>query len=309
MVFQAEGLAKLHGHVELISKVGNDRDGDYLLNLLPADCRGAIEREPTQSTATCTVVFDGIGDSKIILASMDIHKTIDSTTILRYEHLIKQAPLVIFDGNISIDTMSLILELCQKYKKPAFFEPTDMIIATKPFTLPADIVKQIKFISPNIDELNAIAMHFGCDNLIRDGSIGIEKIRAIKSATEVVSKYVDNIIVTFGSNGILLTSKNESNCLRFFNGSEYIKCSNKCDVHHRFYNVKKLKNIENVSGAGDCFNAGFISAMLNGCSENICVAVGIESANFALKSSSAVPTTFFDRQHECWSRPTPYKNI
>lgn len=38
--------------------------------------------------------------------------------IRRYENSIKQAPLIIFDANLTIDTMSLILDMCRKYNKP-----------------------------------------------------------------------------------------------------------------------------------------------------------------------------------------------
>lgn len=45
------------------------------------DYQMGVERDATHSTASCTVVFDGIGDSKLYLASMDIHKTIDSQMV------------------------------------------------------------------------------------------------------------------------------------------------------------------------------------------------------------------------------------
>lgn len=42
--------------------------------------------------------------------------------IRKYENLIKAAPIVVFDGNLTIDAMSTILELCRKYNKPGEFE-------------------------------------------------------------------------------------------------------------------------------------------------------------------------------------------
>lgn len=42
--------------------------------------------------------------------------------IKKYEGLIKTAPIIVFDGNLSVDAMSTILELCQKYKKPGEYE-------------------------------------------------------------------------------------------------------------------------------------------------------------------------------------------
>lgn len=38
--------------------------------------------------------------------------------VQRYENLIASAPIVVFDGNITTDTMGTILDLCRKYNKP-----------------------------------------------------------------------------------------------------------------------------------------------------------------------------------------------
>lgn len=63
------------------------------------------------------MVFDGIGDSKLILASMDIHKTIDSQMVRTYDkatfatimvyrsHTLYGAPLA-FDGHLPLDENS-----------------------------------------------------------------------------------------------------------------------------------------------------------------------------------------------------------
>lgn len=38
--------------------------------------------------------------------------------IKKYESLIKAAPIIVFDANLTVDAMSTILELCKKYNKP-----------------------------------------------------------------------------------------------------------------------------------------------------------------------------------------------
>lgn len=42
--------------------------------------------------------------------------------IRKYERLIKTAPIIVFDGNLTVDTMSTVLELCRKYNKPGEYE-------------------------------------------------------------------------------------------------------------------------------------------------------------------------------------------
>lgn len=312
----AEGLSKLNGNVEFISKIGHDENGDYLLKLLPSHCQTGIERDPIQPTAACTVILDGIGESKLHLANMEINNSIDSIQIRKYENLILAAPLVVFDGNISLDSMATILDICRKYKKPAFFEPTDMTIASKPFSLPTDLIRQIKFISPNIYEFNTIATQFGHEHLIENNKLDIEQqltenTQSLEHVAADIAKHIDNVIITLGSFGVLVTRNVSGDDMRFFTKKhQYIEPNSKqFNPVSRFYPHTKIEDVVNVSGAGDSFNVGFITAMIRGFSEDISVSVGFESAKTALYSPSPVPTKYFDEQHECWKTPAIYRNI
>lgn len=190
-----------------------------------------------------------------------------------------------------------------------------MRIALKPFNLTNDLLNQVKFISPNIHELNTIAEYFGSEPLMKNNE-DIEHIfkepffiQKVKQASAEIAKHIDNIIVTLGSNGILITRKftPENSC--FFNEKLDYIASDTSDIQHRFYSVKEITDIVNVSGAGDSFNSGFISAMINGSSEDICISVGMESAKVAIKSIGPVPNFYFDKNHECWHNPAPYNAI
>lgn len=313
----AEGLSKLHGNVEFISKIGNDQDGDFLLKLLPTHCQRSIERDPIHSTATCSVILDATGDPKLHLANMEINNSLDSDLIKKYENIIKWAPIVVFDGNISVDSMGTILDMCRKYNRPAFFEPTDMLIASKPFNLPTDLMKQIKFISPNIFEFNTIAAHFGHEHLIENNGIDVEQqfknnpqlLESIANISTDITKHIDNIIITLGSFGVLVTRTGSNDDLRFFTEKREYIASKPAEFNpvNRFYPTKKIANAINSSGAGDSFNVGFITAMIRSCREDICVSVGLEAASAAINSLSPVPSKYFDKNHECWQKGTNYQ--
>lgn len=169
-----------------------------------------------------------------------------------------------------------------------------MRIAAKPFNLPKDLIRQIKFISPNISELNTIVTYLGFGSFINE-NVGIDHcfmnnldfIKSISKASENLAIYVENVITTCGPNGILMTGKKE----------------------HRLYTVKKMMNVVNVSGAGDSFNVGFIKAMIHKKPEEICVSVGMEAAKAALSATSAVPEKYFDMNHECWRVPSPFQSL
>lgn len=163
-----------------------------------------------------------------------------------------------------------------------------------------------------------MAGHLDCENLLQNDEVDIEKIiqdkkmlEKVKKSSEIVAELIDNVIITLGSTGILLTRKNTSEDSKFFDASlryNQIK-SGIFDLKHRFYAANKLSIIKNVSGAGDSFSVGFITAMLNNLREDVCVSVGMESAKAALQSHTAVPDRYFDRNHECFSKPTPYETV
>lgn len=147
-----------------------------------------------------------------------------------------------------------------------------MRIAAKLFELPKEYISQIKFISPNIYELNAIATYLGCDeSLLKNDEVNDVELlfkentdfrEETKKYSGEISKLIDNVIVTLGSNGVLITNRNTSDKNIFDLNLRYNK--QQLPMQHRLYNIdEKYTNIVNVSGAGDSFNVGFITAMIN----------------------------------------------
>lgn len=115
--------------------------------------------------------------------------------------------MTVFDGNLSIETMETILEVAMDYNKPVFFEPTDMRIAEKPFLLPAKLIRQIKFASPNLYELRSIAKYLGYTEASNKKSLDPAFIDESEQGilTEVMhlvsflSDKIDNLVVTLGN--------------------------------------------------------------------------------------------------------------
>ena len=68
----------------------------------------------------------GVGD-------MAIHAAIGPEVIGENRDLIlgPDASMVVFDGNLSAETIDAILALCRGSGKPTFFEPTDLTKAAK----------------------------------------------------------------------------------------------------------------------------------------------------------------------------------
>lgn len=300
----AEGIYKLHGSTNFLSIIGNDQLGHSLLNMMPSALQKDIHITDEKDTSLCSVIFDRFGDCKLVLGNMDIHEKLSSELILKHETDISQTPLIVIDANLPVGSIQTILELAQKYEKPVFFEPTDMRIAGKPFTLPSSLSKQIKFVSPNFCELRSIVQTFrGHHNKQFSGEIPqkfSELMNAVNEMLTEIQSQFDCILVTLGAQGVIVSHRQG-----FYNDAFFDINSGAYGVHMdsnhqiKYFPAPRLNaKIRNVSGAGDSFSSGFITGLLRGYNSiERCVALGSLAAARSLISSAAVPETFF-RNHE-----------
>lgn len=140
-----------------------------------------------------------------------------------------------------------------KFFFSVFFEPTDMRIANKPFKLSPEKYKAIKFISPNLYELRTIAEELGVpmemirDTNLEDSSVD-DIISEVSNISKILNKSIDNIIVTLGNKGVVLTRKSSADSIFFVKDD--------CKTQTRFYKTENIEKLVNVSGAGDSFTSG-----------------------------------------------------
>lgn len=221
--------------------------------------------------------------------------------------------MVIFDANLSVETIEAILEVAKDNNKPAFFESTDMRMSEKPFVMPPQLYTQIKFATPNLYELRHMAKFLGFTNtnerksldpaFIGESEQGI--LTEVKQLAEFMSNKVDNLIITLGSLGVVVARHNPD--IAFFKDYKYIEKNS--DFQLRYYPSTPIPDIVNVSGAGDSFSSGLIAGMLDGLPESVCISIGLEAANRALMSKNAVADIYFNRKHECWVTKSPFQQL
>lgn len=298
------------GKVQLISAFGNDKNGKILKNRLPLRCReGSITIENCP-TASCCVVLNESGECQLVVGDLSIHEKITFDLIVRNQNLLKSAPLIVIDGNLSYEAMAQVLMLAKRFEKPVFFEPTDLACAGKPFKVINEYTKQIKFISPNLNELRVIYKAFKLPEVKRESDDLDGKLKEIFEMCTFLKTHIENIIVTLGEHGVLITSPLPSSSpLLETNWGVYKNLAPENDAFMKYYPLPKFCFVENASGAGDAFAAGFISGMLRGLPERICVSVGFQAAELALKAKGAVPEKYFDFDHRCWSTPAKHMPI
>lgn len=233
--------------------------------------------------------------------------------IFENKNLVKASPLVVFDANLSVETIEAILEVAKDHDKPAFFEPTDMRVSEKPFVMPSQLYTQIKFATPNLYELRHMAKFLGFEKIsekkaldpafIDESEQGI--LTEVKQLAEFMSSKVDNLIITLGSLGVVVARHNPD--IAFFNDYKYVEKN--AEFQLRYYPSIPTPDIVNVSGAGDSFSSGLIAGMVQGLPESVCISIGFEAANRALMSKNAVADTYFNRKHKCWFTKSSFQQL
>ncbi|XP_018320534.1 uncharacterized protein LOC108733740 [Agrilus planipennis] len=113
-----EALEKLGTIPTFISAVGDDDRGDFLLSSIGKKSRLYVPKLKNQRTSQFIVVLDNNGECKLLLGDGDIHKLITPKMVLDAEKIIKESPLIVFDGNLSRETVSTLLHLAEKHNIP-----------------------------------------------------------------------------------------------------------------------------------------------------------------------------------------------
>ncbi|XP_052753827.1 uncharacterized protein LOC113523000 [Galleria mellonella] len=262
----AEILWRLQrGKTRLLTAIGDDADGCYLLDNIP----GLIIEDSIVEggrTPSYAAVLDANGECQLGLGDMALYDHITIDLVNKHINLLEQAPLVILDGNVPQSTMNYVIQECNKLNKPVFFEPTDKRKAIKP--LNSDC--RLMYSSPNIAELRAMAK---CTSSANDTLYESDELLEITQLAKIVLKKIRVLIITIGAKGLIIVTSNE-------NG----------DPEARLYPAETIDNIINVSGAGDCFAGGYIFGLLSGLDESCCVTVGFQAAKAALLSKTTVPS-------------------
>lgn len=266
---------------KFISAVGQDRSGDLILEQTSdvVDTSGVFRCDNSRSAAY-EVILDGHGDCKLVIGDDQVLASINGDWIKRQK--VDSSRLVVFDANVSIESMKTTLEICQSSNVPVWFEPTDPRRAE--FVVQTNLWKTLSFTSPNLKELKGMAAAAGAtldpsdkEDTLREGA---------KLASFLVEQGVANVIVTLGRKGCLIANRNESD--QPFSTFSKQNLSNPVKV--RVYPIQ-APNLDpvSVSGAGDCFASALIVAACENWPENVSVAWGMAAANASLLSSKTVP--------------------
>ncbi|MDO9375122.1 MAG: carbohydrate kinase family protein [Bacteroidota bacterium] len=221
----AHQLSLLGVPVQLISVFGNDADGDWLKKV-SADAGILLNASITAPVATgkyTAIICEDGSMFTALLTNAALH-LITADYLREHEALLKTAPYIMVDANISLEAFTWLIKFTNKHDIRLIIEPVSVPPAKKIAALDFD---GVYLITPNEDELPAL-----CSEEARTTEDQIK---------ELLGRGVQNIWLHRGANGSALYKQFETLQLHAPQ-AEVIDCT----------------------GAGDGSVSGFIFSKYNG---------------------------------------------
>jgi pseudouridine kinase len=250
----AENLARLGQPVYLISAIGEDQTGDFLLDQLESagvDTR-AVLRTPRHETGYYIGAVKADGSLKFALDDMRAITVLTPGYLREWAELFKEAAVVFIDANLSPDALRTVLSLAGRAKVPVCADPTSVSLALRL----QPHLERLFMISPNSTEASILA------DIDVDESKGRQAIQAAKT---LVSRGVTISLITLAKFGVCYASSETSG-------------------HIPAIRTKVI----DPTGAGDALNATVVFALLHGIPLDDAVRLGVSAASLTLRHRGSV---------------------
>ncbi|WP_130805836.1 ribokinase [Senegalia massiliensis] len=245
---QAIAAARLGCKVSMIGKVGNDNNGEHLIQSLKSEginTEGVEISNNISGTAFINVSLDG--DNNIVVYP-GANNDIDIEQIERYREIIENSKICILQMEIPYKVVKYVINLCYEKEVQVVFNPAP---ATK--EIEDELINKINILIPNETELSFLSDE---KTLAKDN---IEQI-----AKKTYEKGCTHLIVTLGSKGSLYLSKG---------GSKY-------------FSSKKTKVVDSTA-AGDSFIGALVTGIIQGKSIDDAMEYASYAASLTVSKSGA----------------------
>ncbi|MFS1512395.1 carbohydrate kinase [Chengkuizengella sp. SCS-71B] len=248
----AENLGRLENSVSLLTLVGDDSEGDWLLERSkPYIDMSLIYKIPNSNTGAYTAVINSDGEMVIALSEMSIIDQMEVSHVQKRWGRIAGSDLILIDTNLPSDVIEYIIK--QSYSKNI---PVCIASVSSPKInkIPKDCTGVIWLIL-NRDEAETLT-----------GISLTEENNYKKAADLMIAKGIENIVITLGEQGIFFaTDKGKS---------EYIQ-----PPHIQ---------VQDVTGAGDSLIAGIVYATLQGEDIQTACKYGMSCSAITLQTNETV---------------------
>ncbi len=250
----AENLVRLGQPVNLISVVGEDDEGDRLLQgLIAAGVNPErVLRTSQYVTNSYLAIIDSQGELQFALDDMRAINCLTPQFIREQAALFKEASILFVDANLPKDTLRTVMSLARRAHLPICADPTSVSLAVRlrPY------LSRFFLMIPNNAEAAVLSERTSPVNGRR---------QALEVAKYLISQGVDIVIITMAEQGL---------CYATSESSGYIPA------------IKT--SILDPTGAGDALTATVIFALLNDIPLDDAVRLGVSAASLTLRFRGAV---------------------
>uniref|UniRef100_A0A5S6R4V9 PfkB domain-containing protein n=1 Tax=Trichuris muris TaxID=70415 RepID=A0A5S6R4V9_TRIMR len=267
----ADALTRLGVSTKLISVAGDDEEFRTMKEQCPHMDFSGVLVQPTVQTASYVGLLAN-NRLQCGLLNDDVYDFLSPKWINRHESVIRNSKMVFIDGDIPVESLSFICNLCQPFGIRVWFDPADRRKTTRAFE--SGCWRKLKYFSPNKNEfLHCLPQ---MDLRICSGNpLDAAFFEAfVTQHFRAVLGDLDMLLLTLGKDGIIVASKSQDALPQ---------------VTH--YKAPKVTLVRNDCGAGDCLNAGIMYGLLQGYTIERCVQFGLRCAEASLLSESTVPDT------------------
>ena len=197
---QAVQAARLGGDVTRVGKLGNDSNGEELLNVCQAsglDLSHVLYDENIASGCAVVVLHkmkDGSTQNRIIVIPGS-NMSITAEDIQFLEQEIALYDVVILQQEIPMDVNVMVAKYAAKANVPVFLNPAPSAV------IPDELYQYLSFIAPNETELEDMT------GVRIDHNDQMQEQESVRRAVKILrAKGVKDVLVTLGSAGALLTT-------------------------------------------------------------------------------------------------------
>lgn len=248
----AENLGRLGCDVTLMTVVGEDHEGKWLLD----HTKSFVDIGPSQvlanaATGTYTAILDNEGEMAVALADMAIYDALDIDFIEKRWGYIASAAMVVMDTNFPDKVLKQVINRCEEEDIPLCITT---VSSPKVKKLPS-ILNGVTWLIANKDEAEALSEI----KIKNEGDF-------FKSAEIILGKGVEKVVITRGDKGLIyFTKKGEAGVV-----------------------LPPKVSVADVTGAGDSLVAGIMFAHLKGVSTEEACKIGIACSILTLQSHETV---------------------
>jgi pseudouridine kinase len=251
----AESLARLELEVSLISAVGDDWTGQHLLQQARAvgiDTQHVVVR-PNGRTGIYLALYDQEQNPVYAMDDMAGMDTVTPRYIYDRRRLIRDARMVVIDGNVPPNALETILRVAESYQRPVCADPTSTVLASRfrPH------LSRFHLLTPNLEEAEA---------LLGEPELGLEENhQPLRLARRLVKRGVDLAVITLAERGLCYATADESGHLPTF-----------------------AVSIVDRTGVGDALTAGIVFGLLEELPADEAVRLGLSAAALTLQCRETV---------------------